>query len=259
MQVLQAMQEIYTLYAQLQLPGALQMMREFANRSAKSDDKVVSQYGRLLQFQLRVMDLASQPTPDGEQVINEIKTFLEGTKGTPDDFRLNAFTLAASATELLEQQGHTADAVRALRLIADEMRKSDLAQLVDTAPLMDARAKVVEANLSQLAQNVLKGEPDAGEKVTQAVDKLLSEKDPPINYVSAIQQVATLLEFSGNTDLARQLYTSLADAYKSHQSQKTAEIVGEMTTNALKRLDLPGKPFEVEGVLLGGEPFDWSK
>src|SRR5690606_27522737 len=79
-----------------------------------------------------------------------------------------------------------------------------------------------------------------------------------IAYVSPLQEVGQLLEYSGNVEPAREVFSLLAEKYKNHENKKVSEIVGEMTDNALARLDLVGKPFQVEGLTQNGEPFDWE-
>lgn len=256
--VLQAMQEIYLLYMQIGVPGAPQALKAFADNMASRKDPTLSQYGELLQFQLRISQMLGQPTTTGDDIEAEVKKLLDHYRDAPPAAQQNALMLASSISDMLEQNGMRDEAVRVQRLIAADLKANKDPQIAEQSALMEARASVTESNLGQLANDVLTGEQGAEEKLSAAVKKLLEQKNPSIVFVSPLQEVGQLMEYSGNVEPAREIFTSLRDAYKDHENQRVAEIVGEMTRNALARLDLVGKPFELEGFMKDGQPFDWA-
>jgi len=256
--VLQAMQEIYLIYMQAGVPGASQGLQAFADNMAGRKDATLSQYGQLLQFQLRLSQMINQPTTTGEDIEAEVKKLLEQYRDASPTAQQNALMLAASVTEMLEQNGMRDEAVRVQRLIADDLKQNKDPKIAEQAGLMEARATITEANLSQLTNDVLTGQEEAAEKLSAAVKKLLETDKPSIVFVSPLQEVGQLMEYSGNVEPAREVFTALREAYKDHENKRVADIVAEMTENALARLDLVGKPFEVEGYTKDGEPFDWA-
>jgi thiol-disulfide isomerase/thioredoxin len=258
LETLQAMQEIYLLYMQVQVPGAAQSLKAFADNMAKRKDPTLSQYGKLLQFQLRFSQMVGQPTTTGEDIMQEVQALLDEYKDASPTAQQNALMLASSITEMLEQNDMRDEAVKVQRMIAAELKKNKDPKIAEQAGLMEARATITEANLSQLATAVLTGDAEASEKLSEAVKKLLQGENPSIVFVSPLQEVGQLMEYSGNIEPAREIFTSLASAYKEHENAKVAEIVNDMTTNALARLDLVGKPFDIEGVTKDGQPFDWA-
>ena len=256
--VLQAMQQIFLVYMDAGVPGAAQRLKAFADNMAQRKDPTLSQYGKLLQFQLRLSQMMGQPTTTGADIEEEVQALLEDHRDAPPAAQQNALALAASVSDMLEQNDMRDTAIGVLRLIAAEMRKNKDPLIVEQATMMDDRIRITEANLNELMNNVLTDEEGAKEKLEAAVTKLLEGENPSIVFVTALQEIGQVMEYSGNVDTARHIYSSLAEAYKNHSNERVAGIVKEMTANALARLDLVGKPFEVEGFTKDGEPFDWA-
>src|SRR5205085_6214086 len=60
-------------------------------------------------------------------------------------------------------------------------------------------------------------------------------------------------------EVAGKLYDLLEEKYAEHSDAKVADKAKELVASGRQRMGLIGKPLEVTGVLVGGDPFDWSK
>jgi len=109
----------------------------------------------------------------------------------------------------------------------------------------------------QLRTAMAVGSANAGELVKQALEFLgaapLEPMDVPLAYMAG-----HVAEQSGNQTLAVDTYRTLSEMFSESKDPKMQEFA-EMLTGVTRRLTLPGNEIKIEGKLLGGEPFDWSK
>ncbi len=69
--------------------------------------------------------------------------------------------------------------------------------------------------------------------------------------------VPLMLEQAGHMNLARDAAQQFIAALKQSKSEQLAPIVEQLEA-ALKKLELIGKPLDIEGTLVDGKKFDWS-
>ena len=67
-----------------------------------------------------------------------------------------------------------------------------------------------------------------------------------------------LAEMSGDKELATRTYTRLAKVFAASKNAKLAEF-GDVLEGVVRRLSLVGQEMKIEGKVLGGGAFDWSK
>jgi thiol-disulfide isomerase/thioredoxin len=73
-----------------------------------------------------------------------------------------------------------------------------------------------------------------------------------------VRQIGPIVE-SRDLDLAAKIYSKVGESYSKHSSAELAKMANEMVASFNKRKAIIGQPFEVEGVTLEGQPFDWGK
>jgi thiol-disulfide isomerase/thioredoxin len=99
------------------------------------------------------------------------------------------------------------------------------------------------------------------EKIKSSVDdvvKFLEEAPPQATDVSLAFMAGRLAEISDDTDLAANAYRSFAKTFAASKDPKAADFA-KMCEASVRRMTLPGNAMKIEGKLLGGAPFDWSK
>jgi thiol-disulfide isomerase/thioredoxin len=92
----------------------------------------------------------------------------------------------------------------------------------------------------------------------EKVDEIFATGTPTGTAFRMLSQLAQMLEYGGNIEAARGLFTKLQTVYADHEDKQLAEQAARMTETALKRLALIGQPFVVEGVTMDGTKFDWN-
>jgi thiol-disulfide isomerase/thioredoxin len=120
-------------------------------------------------------------------------------------------------------------------------------------------ARQVHGFMLQLAlRKALTGGREPMQKAIEDVIAFL-EKDPPQSAdVGLAFTAGRLAEMSGDNDLAVNTYRSLAKAFAASKDPKLVEF-SEILAGVTRRLSLVGHPMKIEGKLLDGSTFDWSK
>ena len=252
--VVQASMEILMIFNRVGVPTAGAQRLAFAKLLVNDPDKDIARLGRFMIFDANVGKILSQPLSDGKEVVAQVKQLLEAEK---DGISPDALELANQASELLRQQGMKEDAVVILELIATTAQNDP--KLADQAERFSTHAKIVKADVTgTLLVEVLTGEPEAEGKLIEAIKTLLADIEPSAQVFKEVQEVAYRLEVTGHTKAALECLDLIDAEFKDVTDEKLAEIVKVSLTNARTRLELVGKPFVVEGLLLDGQPFDWS-
>ncbi len=79
--------------------------------------------------------------------------------------------------------------------------------------------------------------------------------------LAAATQLGVMLEYNRHPelhDLAAEVYRELGTPLAASKDAEAAKT-GEKMIGAARRLDLPGKPFELTGTEMDGSKFDWAK
>ena len=252
--VLGAAMEILTIYNRFGVPGAAAQRLSLAKILVKESDPEMARLGRFLIFDSNIAQIARQPISDGKEITAQVEELLAAEKDAVNE---QALQLAAQASDLLRQQGLKEDAVKILRMIADAAKKDPM--MAEQAEQIETQAKIVEADITgTLLVDVLTGDPDAEAKLIEAVKTLLAGVKPGALVFKEVQEVAYRMEVTGHNDAAATILNEIEAAYKDVSDEKLAEAVKITIANSRTRLALIGQPFAVEGVLLDGQPFDWS-
>ena len=140
-----------------------------------------------------------------------------------------------------------------LEALAGELKDANLLELA-----RQVRGAVLASRLRSAG-----GEPRReGEKTVEEligeVKEYLAEGPLQQGDVGLAMTAGQAAEMTGNTELAADTYTSLSKLFTASDDENIAEM-GRMMEGIVRRLTLVGKKMTVEGTILGGEPFDWSK
>ncbi|MCA9122336.1 MAG: TlpA family protein disulfide reductase [Planctomycetaceae bacterium] len=118
------------------------------------------------------------------------------------------------------------------------------------------RARVIKLQLG--LSDVQHGTAESQQKFYQDVlAHLKSSKAPSQQDLALAYTFGQVVEQAGNLELAKEAYGEFGTFFKSSNDEKLAGY-GEMMEGTARRLDLPGKTMELDGVTTDGEPFDWK-
>jgi thiol-disulfide isomerase/thioredoxin len=120
-------------------------------------------------------------------------------------------------------------------------------------------ARQVRGFMLQIAlRSSLMGGPEKVKKAINDTVKFLEESPPQPADVGLAFMAGRLAEMSGDSTLAVNTYGSLAKVFAASKDPKLAEFASVLE-GVTRRLGLVGQTMKIEGKLLGGAKFDWSK
>lgn len=116
--------------------------------------------------------------------------------------------------------------------------------------------EVKRAILLRNLQAAVSGD-EAGLKKVVADMKLFIGSVPKTEDVGLVMSLGRRLEYSGRTALAAAVLTDFATLFASSPDKAVSAWAAKFAGVA-RRLNLPGKPLELEGVLVDGAPLNWA-
>jgi len=96
------------------------------------------------------------------------------------------------------------------------------------------------------------------EELTTAIQALFSTREPSRYILRNLAGAAAQFEIAERYQECRDLFEIMSKFYAQHSDPEVAEEGTNLANNGKTRLNLLGKPFNVEGVQVDGTPFDWT-
>ncbi|HND55140.1 MAG TPA: TlpA disulfide reductase family protein, partial [Pirellulaceae bacterium] len=248
-----AKRDVLIQMTQIGLPDTQKQMRSFCAELLADAAPEMVRLGRITQLNLQLAMLIAGATEDTKDLLESFDVALEDP--TKDEELFQAVTGVAIT---LQQAGMNEQAQKAYKGIIGafgEVKNERIALMVGQLAEL---SKLIDVGLDKKREAVLTGEPNANEELLGAVRQLLSDKPGPAT-LERLSALAQDFEFNRNYDLSGQIYTSIGEAYKSHEDKEIAERAGKMIVGGQKRAALVGKPLAIDGKLLDGKPFDWKQ
>ncbi len=200
----------------------------------------------------------------------EPKDLIEFMKKTAPALRDPA-TLEKAKSAILK----AADKVLAAKATDDELTfavQAKMSMLQDEKQLVEFAAELKKGGHENLARQVrgfiLQGElrkammakPEQMKIAIGNVVKYIEEAAPQPSDVGLAFMAGRLAEMAGEGDNAYAVgvYRSLGKAFAASKNEKLADFAKTLD-GVVRRLDLLGKEMKIEGNLVGGKAFDWSK
>lgn len=195
-----------------------------------------------------VQGILSKRPPNAEAQAKAIAAIREASgrilAGEPND---------AEAQLAVQWNTMFATSVEELEALAEKLKEAGKTKLL---------RQVRGAVLGRQLREVTRGAGDESKKrlgeLVEEVKKHLAEGPLGRSDVSLALNAGRAVEASGNTELAAETYATLAKLLAASEDETIAKL-GKTMEGIGRRLNLVGKEMEVEGIILGGEKFDWSK
>jgi thiol-disulfide isomerase/thioredoxin len=147
----------------------------------------------------------------------------------------------------------------------DRLGDAGAAKKLDALPAALAKAGYKSlarnARIELLGQRLRRTDPtakDAVAKVVADIKACLGEGEPDRAAASLAIATATTVEIGGDLPLAARTYADLAKILAKSEDRDIKNMVAAMR-GAVRRLELPGKPFSLKGTSVDGKPLDWKK
>jgi len=225
--------------------------QQFISGLLKSSDPERVLLGRCGQFQLRVDQLANGELDNPQAVLDDLKKLvaLQGA-GT------SVFIAGRQAAVVLQQTGMQTQAVEMLRIVGHAFQDHPDSGLADEAAALLEQAELFDFQTRLAA--MLSGEPGALPQLLASVRRLLAKRPPSEVALEMSSRAAQMLEYSGHAAQASQVYAAMQEAIQDLSDPTVAGQVGRTVEMASRRMQLVGKPLQIDGMLADGSPLDWS-
>ena len=229
-------------------------VRAFAQSLTLDKDPKIAVQGRTILLGFRLGDLKR-----GEQnygiLMNEIKALLA------DEHR-DRGVLDITQTTAMEFQnaGRLDEAKEAFRAIAAAFKDHPDKSLAAGSENIENWLAIQELELNKKFAAVVRNETGADAALVAAMNSILLETPTPGEVVlDEAQQILGLLERTGKYQLGLQVADLIEQGFANSENERLKQQSAQITAGAKQRMELVGKPLEVEGKTLEGSDLDFSK
>ena len=247
------------LASQLQDADAVPQIRTFSQQLRGDKNPKLSRLGRLTLFGLQIGDFAggAPEASDPAKLMTEFNALL-ADRELVEAKAQDVFGVTLEAATVLQRTGKTDEATAAFEKIAATFDNHSNKELAASVAELKEYLTFVKLDFSAKQDAVMMGKEDAVPPFLETVKQLLDAEDAGSMTLNRIREAGNYMEILQNIEAARQIYTLLGPAYQDHPNKELASQAAESRDNGLRRVDLVGKPFVVEGVRPDGAPFDWT-
>ncbi|MFO0913966.1 MAG: TlpA disulfide reductase family protein [Pirellulales bacterium] len=223
----------------------------FAKTLIDSHDESEQLLGRVALMRSNVEMIGNGLTTDTDAVMKELRALLTERRQEP-----MVFWAAVYAGSVFQELGFADLTQEIYGTYGEAFQGSTVQDVADEAKVLIDQAKF--AVIKSHAAAAMKGDPQALDQLTKAIDELLAQASDASNTLGLCMQTANMFEFAGQLEPAKRLYAAVLAKYGQHADPTLAESVRRSVELAGRRLELAGKPLVIEGVKADGEPFDWN-
>ncbi|MCP4194639.1 MAG: TlpA family protein disulfide reductase [Planctomycetaceae bacterium] len=201
-------------------------------------------------FEWQVNTFLNSHEQEGSKLLSQLDEFLQ-----QPDLDANSFQTASRTAGLVFQQGYVGLSADILERVGERFQDD-----VDPEVAANALALIGEATQVRITQRVdetLTGESTGLAALCETVAEALKDSRTQDDVLGYTLQAALTFESRGDFASARQVYQAVQDHYESTDVELMASL-NRSVELAEQRMDSIGKPMQIDGVLLDGEPFDWQ-
>ena len=253
--VVSAAFQIFQHLGSLGVPGARDKRKTFATELTRNEDPELARLGRFVLFSGDIQDLSSRASDDGSAIVARAEEFAAAEK---EDLTGDTLQVLASASDALFSMGLKKEGLETLALVADTAAASQDEKIAAQQHTYRERAAMVELDTNALLEAVVVEEKDAEKKLSEKLQATLAKVTPSVEVAQEIQRLAYMLELTGHGPAALDALAQLKALFEKSDNKELAQQVLASVEKAHKRASLVGQPIAIEGVLIDGQPFDWS-
>lgn len=253
--VVSAAFQIFQHLGSLGVPGARDKRKTFATELTRNQDPELARLGRFVLFSGDIQDLSSRASDDGSAIVARAKEFAAAEK---EDLTGDTLQVLASAADALLSMGLKKEGLETLELVAETAAASPDEKIAAQQHTYRDRAAMVELDTNALLEAVVVEEKDAEKALSEKLQATLAKVTPSVQVAQEIQRLAYMLELTGHGAAALDALEQLKGLFEKSDDKQLAQQVLASVEKAHKRASLLGQPIAIEGVLIDGQPFDWS-
>ena len=212
-------------------------------------DKKLALVGRVGRFQYELDRFTNGQSDDPQPLLEQLRRILDDPLAGHPEFLATQYAGVA-----LDGRGYRDQASEVLRTVGEHFEDHD-------DPSLAAEAKNLLAKNQFRIQVItaMQGDSTAVASLLDSVTTLLADKNQlSVEVLDTTLNAGQMLEFSGSFEAARQVFSTVHDAFKNHQDQQLAEQAKRSVAAGYKRLSLIGDAMSIEGHHIDGTSFVWS-
>jgi len=232
----------------------LDEVRKFAQVIAVDPDPAISLQGRVILLGLRIGDLRSNREKDIQGIVNDLTALLANERRDQ-----SVLDVTQQAEMTLRMLGHEKEADAVFKAIAESFKDHADPALAKEAAAMFQELKLRQLGLDEKLDAVARKEKDAVKPFMSAIQTALTQAEPTIPILNKTLRAVSMLEQTGQYALGLQICQLIQDAAAKITNPPLKVEVDRVLDMAKRRLQLVGKPFEVQGTNLDGAAFDFAK
>lgn len=225
-----------------------EMLTAAATDLAQASSPQMSTLGRVQLFKIHALDVLQLKPADAQEVVTALKTLLEAG-GDAEIIAQGVIPLIMQ----LEQIGYPRDGVAALSMVGDHFAASEK----QNESLMGKQLQL-SALIGKLRDSKGVDKEKLSEEIISKAQGFVEVTKADPGALELLYRLAHFQE-SEAPQLAGQLYDLIEKSYGEHSDEKVASKARSLIDGGRTRMKLVGQPLAVEGVLIGGKPFDWQK
>jgi thiol-disulfide isomerase/thioredoxin len=244
----------FSALAQLGFDDARTRLLEFCLQLQTGGKPVLVDIGRRVSFATRLDAIASGVESDPQPMLDD---FFELIKHEPKDEQL--IQLGREVSSALEQTGHGEQAQQVLSALTAALNEVGDPQLLAGVQALREEGDLIAAGIRAKFAAAAQGDGAAEQAFLAASQQLLASDRRGLSTVGFLLQRAAYTLEAMKPQVAEQLYEQIRVAFVDHENTELAEFVATTIERYQKRARLVGHPFEVAGVTIEGQLFDWSE
>ncbi len=195
---------------------------------------------------------AAGDTPVKVQLEQAVESIIAAAKTSVAD--------AKTDQDAINKAQQALEAIRLIGQLGDFSTEAQSTKLMDA--LRDgARPSVIEAIVRLQLESKLRQwqQLSEAERASAINDFTAAVKKSSVSqaHSSLLIRIASMQEMLGQTELAVDAINALLPQFQSSEDEKVTKLAPRLA-GIVRRLELTGKPMELEGKLLDGTEFDWN-
>jgi thiol-disulfide isomerase/thioredoxin len=233
--------------------GAMDQLFAFTEELEKHPSEKVSAFARQQSFVTLLNAFSTDQVTDSQQVIDAYKKL---AAEQPKEGGL--LTFGRDVSSRFVEKGMNKEAAELLRYTAELVQPTEDPRLGAAADSLIEQARFAELDLGTKLNAVAEKKEGAIEEFTKMLGELTSGEKVGATTLQTIMQIGSMLE-PQHGDAAAKVYDVLETSLGKSSDEEVAAVIKETIDKYRLRSAIVGNPFNLEGQLLDGTPFDWNQ
>ncbi len=224
----------------------------FCKTLSTDSDPSIARVGKMRTILFNVRDFVQGQNDDYASLKQSLADLLTDKEGH------SAFIdFADQVSTSLFEAGFQTQAGEVMAMFGGALKNNENEQIANFASSMIVQSKMLALDFPKKIEAARTKQPGSDTVLLQAVQQLFGP-EPDLAQMEIAISAGQNMEVGGNLPAAQQIYQLVIQTYANHRDQELAQTARRRATNGMRRLALIGRPFEVSGVTLDGQPFNWS-